>query len=61
MAAAEARLRTYLARIYPELADEAPEYAWEGLFAETPDGLPYVGQHSRYPGTCSPLATGATA
>ena len=49
MAAARGRLRTYLARIYPELADEAAEYAWEGLFAETPDGLPYVGEHSRYP------------
>ena len=40
---------TYLAQIYPELADEKPDYAWEGLFAETPDGLPYVGEHSRYP------------
>jgi len=49
IAAAGARLRTYLARIYPELADEVAEYAWEGLFAETPDGLPYVGEHSRYP------------
>ena len=26
-----------------------PEYAWEGLFAATPDGLPYVGPHRRYP------------
>ncbi len=40
---------TYLAQIYPELADEKPDYAWEGLFAETPDGLPYIGEHSRYP------------
>jgi glycine/D-amino acid oxidase-like deaminating enzyme len=22
---------------------------WEGLFAETPDGLPYIGSHSRFP------------
>jgi glycine/D-amino acid oxidase-like deaminating enzyme len=22
---------------------------WEGLFATTPDGLPYVGPHRRYP------------
>ena len=49
IAAAGARLRTYLGRIYPELADEVAEYAWEGLFAETPDGLPYIGEHSRYP------------
>jgi glycine/D-amino acid oxidase-like deaminating enzyme len=27
----------------------AIEYAWEGLFAMTPDGLPYIGQHRRYP------------
>ena len=23
--------------------------AWEGLFATTPDGLPYIGPHRRYP------------
>ncbi len=49
MAKARARLMSYLAQIYPELADEKPDYAWEGLFAETPDGLPYIGEHSRYP------------
>ena len=49
IAKARERLLTYLARIYPDLADETPEYAWEGLFAETPDGLPYIGEHSRYP------------
>ena len=26
-----------------------PDYAWEGLFATTPDGLPYIGAHRRYP------------
>ncbi|HUP40494.1 MAG TPA: FAD-binding oxidoreductase [Vicinamibacterales bacterium] len=46
---ARARLMTYLAQVYPDLADEKPEYAWEGLFAETADGLPYVGEHARYP------------
>jgi glycine/D-amino acid oxidase-like deaminating enzyme len=46
---ARTRLMIYLAQIYPELADERPDHAWEGLFAETPDGLPYVGEHSRYP------------
>jgi glycine/D-amino acid oxidase-like deaminating enzyme len=49
MAKARERLTTYLAQIYPELADEKANYAWEGLFAETPDGLPYIGSHSRYP------------
>ena len=49
VARASERLKMYLARIYPEFADERVDYAWEGLFAETPDGLPYVGEHSRYP------------
>jgi glycine/D-amino acid oxidase-like deaminating enzyme len=49
LGAARTRLLAYLARVYPSLADERPEYAWEGLFAETPDGLPYIGTHRRYP------------
>ncbi|RPI49432.1 MAG: FAD-binding oxidoreductase [Acidobacteria bacterium] len=49
IARARGRLMTYLTGIYPHLRDERPDYAWEGLFAETPDGLPYVGSHSRYP------------
>ncbi len=46
---ARARLIVLLAQVYPLLAEESPAYAWEGLFAETPDGLPYIGTHSRYP------------
>jgi glycine/D-amino acid oxidase-like deaminating enzyme len=34
---------------YPALDDTKPEYGWEGLFAITPDGLPYIGAHRRYP------------
>jgi glycine/D-amino acid oxidase-like deaminating enzyme len=49
IAKARVRLTAYLAQVYPELAHERPDYAWEGLFAETPDGLPYIGEHSRYP------------
>jgi glycine/D-amino acid oxidase-like deaminating enzyme len=49
IAKAQRRLLAYLATIYPELAAEKIEYSWEGLFAETPDGLPYIGEHSRYP------------
>jgi glycine/D-amino acid oxidase-like deaminating enzyme len=49
IAKARGRLAAYLAQVYPALADEKPDYAWEGLFAETPDGLPYIGEHSRYP------------
>jgi glycine/D-amino acid oxidase-like deaminating enzyme len=37
------------AEMYPILQGVAPAYAWEGLFATTPDGLPYVGAHRRYP------------
>ena len=38
-----------LVAIYPALDGIAADYAWEGLFATTPDGLPYVGPHRRYP------------
>jgi glycine/D-amino acid oxidase-like deaminating enzyme len=34
--------------MYPALADVPVEYGWEGLFATTPDGLPYIGPHRRY-------------
>jgi FAD dependent oxidoreductase len=34
--------------LYPALDDVPFEYAWEGLFATTPDGLPYIGPHRRY-------------
>jgi glycine/D-amino acid oxidase-like deaminating enzyme len=49
LAAGSSRLRSYQAAVYPDLAPEEPEYAWEGLFGETPDGLPYIGPHRRYP------------
>jgi glycine/D-amino acid oxidase-like deaminating enzyme len=49
IAKARERLTAYLAAIYPNLAAEKHDYVWEGLFAETPDGLPYIGEHSRYP------------
>jgi glycine/D-amino acid oxidase-like deaminating enzyme len=38
-----------LSGLYPSLAHVSPEFAWEGLFATTPDGLPYIGEHRRYP------------
>lgn len=37
------------ARLYPALAGIEIECRWEGLFATTPDGLPYIGPHRRYP------------
>jgi len=36
--------------LYPAAANDLKaDYAWEGLFATTPDGLPYIGTHRRYP------------
>jgi len=35
--------------LLPVLRDIEIEYAWEGLFAHTRDGLPYIGAHRRYP------------
>jgi glycine/D-amino acid oxidase-like deaminating enzyme len=44
-----AQLEAELVELYPSLAGVGAEYAWEGLFATTPDGLPYIGLHRRYP------------
>lgn len=49
IAKARRRLLAYLAKVHPDLANEKPQYAWEGLFAQTTDGLPYIGEHSRFP------------
>jgi glycine/D-amino acid oxidase-like deaminating enzyme len=35
--------------LWPALADITIDRAWEGLFALTPDSLPYIGAHRRYP------------
>jgi glycine/D-amino acid oxidase-like deaminating enzyme len=43
------KLRDYFETLYPTLADLGIETAWEGLFAMTPDSLPYIGAHRRYP------------
>ena len=42
-------VRESFTSLYPMLADIEHEYAWEGLFARTSDGLPYIGPHRRYP------------
>jgi glycine/D-amino acid oxidase-like deaminating enzyme len=44
-----AAVRDHFTRLYPSLDEIALEYGWEGLFATTPDSLPYVGTHRRYP------------
>jgi glycine/D-amino acid oxidase-like deaminating enzyme len=43
------KLRQYFETLLPALSDVEIELAWEGLFAITPDGLPYIGPHRRYP------------
>ena len=42
-------LRDHFETRLPGLATVETEFAWEGLFAMTPDSLPYVGPHRRYP------------
>lgn len=49
IAAASRRLRAHFERLLPALADVATDCAWEGVFATTPDSLPYIGPHRRYP------------
>jgi len=43
------RVWTYFERRYPALKRVDVDFAWEGLFATTPDGLPYIGAHPDYP------------
>lgn len=57
-AEAIAELREYFHARLPPLRDVAVAGAWEGLFAMTPDGLPYVGPHRRYPGHAFALGYG---
>jgi glycine/D-amino acid oxidase-like deaminating enzyme len=42
-------LREDFTRMFPALNQVSIEHAWEGLFAMTPDSLPYIGAHRRYP------------
>ncbi len=42
-------LREHFEALMPALADIGIDYAWEGVFATTPDGLPYIGRHRRFP------------
>ena len=42
-------LREYFEELFPVLGDVGIDTAWEGLFAMTPDSLPYIGPHRRYP------------
>ena len=42
-------LRRYFFELLSPLSDIGIDFAWDGVFATTPDGLPYIGAHSRYP------------
>ena len=42
-------LRDYFETLLPGLATIPTAFAWEGLFAMTPDSLPYIGPHRSYP------------
>jgi glycine/D-amino acid oxidase-like deaminating enzyme len=44
-----ATLRRRARRLFPRLELE-PAFAWTGTFAETEDGLPFIGVHPRLPG-----------
>jgi glycine/D-amino acid oxidase-like deaminating enzyme len=46
---ASAELRSYFETQLPALAAIKTEFAWEGVFAITPDSLPYIGPHRHYP------------
>lgn len=48
-AKAAQELRAYFDTVLPALQDVGISGAWEGLFAMTPDGLPYIGAHRHYP------------
>ena len=48
-AAAIRDLHESFTALYPSLNDIGIDRAWEGLFAMTPDSLPYLGPHLRYP------------
>jgi glycine/D-amino acid oxidase-like deaminating enzyme len=56
--AATQELRADFESMLPALADIGIESAWEGLFALTPDSLPFVGPHRRYPGHLFALGYG---
>jgi glycine/D-amino acid oxidase-like deaminating enzyme len=43
-----ARLSRQFHALFPEIELE-PAYAWAGTFAETADGLPFIGEHPDYP------------
>ena len=58
LSTAVAEIRAHFEELLPALGDVAIAHAWEGRFASTPDSLPYVGPHRRYPGHAFALGYG---
>jgi glycine/D-amino acid oxidase-like deaminating enzyme len=56
--AATRELRAHFEHLLPALSGIDIDAAWEGLFAMTPDSLPYVGPHRKYPGHLFALGYG---
>jgi glycine/D-amino acid oxidase-like deaminating enzyme len=59
-AVATGELRAFFEERFPALAQVETELAWEGLFAMTPDSLPYIGPIVAIPVSGSRSATAAT-
>jgi glycine/D-amino acid oxidase-like deaminating enzyme len=51
------RLEQRLKKLLPALETETA-FEWAGTFAETPDGLPYIGRDPEYPGVLFALGYG---
>jgi glycine/D-amino acid oxidase-like deaminating enzyme len=52
-----AKLIRQFGQLFPEIRIE-PAFCWAGTFAETGDGLPYVGPHPEFPGVLFALCFG---
>ena len=54
-----------LSTMYPEISGIPPAYGWDAPYAQTAEGLPYIGPHRNYPhhlfafGDASPSVTSA--
>ena len=55
---AASSLKQALTTVVPALGPIRISHAWDGLFATTPDGLPYIGPHRHYPGHLFALGYG---
>lgn len=51
------KLEKYIHKILPDF-DFRPDFVWAGVFGETKDGLPYIGEHPDFPGAYFVLGFG---